>query len=770
MKVCPQCGKAFDDSSDVCAVDHTELTLIDPADPDPMLGRLLDGRYRLIRKIGQGGMGAIYRAVHTGISRTCAVKLLTSLSTGNDDAIARFKREAKNSSRIDNVHAVTIHDFGQTEDGLLFLVMELIDGQPLSRLIADQRVLPVDRVVHITSQIAEALAAAHALGIVHRDLKPDNVMITRRGSDADFVKVLDFGIAKTVADEGADNLTKTGFVLGTPVYMSPEQLMGENLDGRSDIYSLAIIAYEMLSGRLPFEGENPQAVMMKRVMSEPIRLGAAAPAVSESVERAVMDGLQRDRNSRTSEVQAFADGLSWALHSGTQVMGGAVTGRLGGPSAPRPTSERANYETRSDSGGAFPGQPPSAMSPAHDGVKAFAATELTFSPESPNRISLTRNPQPAIGDSAGNLPDQTNDSRDAEVFSKASKGSSKMIWGGGVAVVAVIAIFLYLVFSPSSSSGFSLVVKGVPAGSQVFINEGRRDAVANDGGLKLSGLDPGTVNLRVSHEGFADFITTITGAKGEVRTCDAQLLPEIDYAGQMTPIPAGEFEMGSDNFEADERPAHKVVLPAYYIDKCEVSNAQYKKFCEETHHAAPPNPVWDANYLTEKPEYPVLGVTFEDALAYASWAGKRLPTEAEWEKAASWDPIAARKHLYSWGDDSPAGRANIATGKPVPVTEANKDRSPYGVLNMSGNALEWVDAPYKPYEGNEKADSDYNLDDRVVRGATFLNATRYNEARTSYRNHLPRIFPPGKSAPVGFRCAVSANDSRIQSRLQARTK
>src|SRR5258706_14256014 len=201
MKVCPQCGKAFDDSSDVCAVDHSELTPIDPTDPDPMLGRLLDGRYRMIRKIGQGGMGAIYRAVHTGISRTCAVKLLTSLSTGNDDAIARFKREAKNSSRIDNVHAVTIHDFGQTEDGLLFLVMELIDGQPLSRLIADQRVLPVDRVVHITSQIAEALAAAHALGIVHRDLKPDNVMITRRGSDGDFVKVLDFGIAKTGADE-----------------------------------------------------------------------------------------------------------------------------------------------------------------------------------------------------------------------------------------------------------------------------------------------------------------------------------------------------------------------------------------------------------------------------------------------------------------------------------------------------------------------------------------------------------------------------------------
>lgn len=768
MKVCPQCGKAFDDSSDVCAVDHTELTLIDPTDPDPMLGRLLDGRYRLIRKIGQGGMGAIYRAVHTGISRTCAVKLLTSLSTGNDDAIARFKREAKNSSRIDNVHAVTIHDFGQTEDGLLYLVMELIDGQPLSRLIADQRVLPVDRVVHITSQIAEALAAAHALGIVHRDLKPDNVMITRRGSDADFVKVLDFGIAKTVADEGADNLTKTGFVLGTPVYMSPEQLMGENLDGRSDIYSLAIIAYEMLSGRLPFEGENPQAVMMKRVMSEPIRLGAAAPSVSESVERAVMDGLQRDRNSRTSEVQAFADGLSWALHSGTQVMGGAVTGRLGGPSAPRPTSDRANYETRSESGGAFTGQPPSAMSPAHDGVKAFAATELTFSPESPNRISLTRNPQPAISDDAGRLHDQTNDSRDAEVFSKPGKSPSKLIWGGGVAVVAVIAVILYLVLSPSSSSGFSLVVKGAPPGSQVFINEARRDAESTSGGLKVSGLDPGTVNVRVSHEGLTDFITTITGAKGDVHQCDAQLLPEIDYSGPMVPIPAGEFMMGDDNHEADERPAHKSTLRAYYIDKYEVTNAQYKKFCDETHKPYPLGVEFDANYFVGAPDYPVL-VSIDDALSFAAWAGKRLPTEEEWEKAASWDPVAQKKRKYPWGDDFSPERASVGRGHTVAETEATGDRSAYGVVNMAGNVSEWVDAAYGPYEGNPLRDPNYAKGDRVARGGTYLKASQPESARTSRRSPFPRFPPPGKTPPIGIRCVLSADDPKIQPLLRARS-
>lgn len=768
MKVCPQCGKAFDDSADVCASDHSELILIDPADPDTMLGKLLDGRYRLIRKIGQGGMGAIYRAVHTEMSRTCAIKLLTGLSPGNDDAIARFKREAKNSSRIDNVHAVTIYDFGQTQDGLLFLVMELIDGQPLSRLIADQRVLPIDRVVHITSQIAEALAAAHALGIVHRDLKPDNVMIMRRGSDTDFVKVLDFGIAKTVADEGGDNLTKTGFVLGTPVYMSPEQLMGENLDGRSDIYSLAIIAYEMLSGRLPFEGENPQAVMMKRVMSEPIRLGAAAPSVSESVERAVMAGLERDRDTRTSEVQAFATGLSWALHSGTQVMGGAVTGRLGEPGPPRITNDRASYNTRAESGGGFTGQPSSVVSPAPDGVRAFAATEISFSPENPNRNALTPPPQKAIIEH----DDERSDSLDADVLSKPRRGASKLIWGGGVLVVVVIAVILYLVIPGNSSSGFSLVVKGAPPGSRVFINEAPRGAAASDGALKVSGLDPGQVILRVSHEGFADFITTVTGAKGETQTCQAQLLPEIDYNGQMVPIPVGEFLMGDDSHEADERPAHKVTLPAYYIDKYEVTNTQYKKFCDATGQPYPPNPPFDNDYLNSSPDSPVISVSWDDAAAFASWAGKRLPTEEEWEKAASWDSTNQKKRSWPWGNEPNQSAANIATDRTAPVTRYPGDVSAYGVFDMGGNAAEWVNDFYGPYVGNERPDPSYGQKARVMRGGSYKSGS-LDEARTTSRNYIPVALDPLKikrTGPIGFRCAISADDTRVQKSLQQRMK
>ena len=776
MKICPQCGNAYDDPIAVCPSDRSDLIFIDPSDRDRMLGQLLDGRNRLIRKIGEGGMGAIYRAVHVENLRICAIKLMTNVSPGNDDAIARFKREARNSVRIDSVHAVTVYDSGQTDEGLLFLAMEFIDGKPLSRVIAEQRVLPIERVVHMTNQIAEALAAAHALPMIHRDLKPDNIMITRKGANTDFVKVLDFGIAKALADPGGDNLTKTGFVLGTPVYMSPEQLLGEELDPRSDIYSLAIIVYEMLSGKLPFEGDNPQAVMMKRVMSEPVRLRAVAPSLSESVERAVMAGLERNRDSRTPTVEAFASELSSVLYSGTQIMGGVVTGPLAPPGEGRSTAQWSGPQTRVDSSPAFTGQAEASRLESN----TWAPTEMTQAPVLAQRAEPTppqiAPPPTATFAAPVTVRDMPPAPRVDQVITKPERSGAKWVLLGGALILAVIAVIVYIVLrlgpgpGPSPSSGFALIVKGAPGGSQIFINDVRREATSADGTLKLSGLDPGPVNVRVSHEGFTDYTITLTGAKGETQTCEAQLLPAaIEYLGAMVPVPAGEFEMGDNNHEDNERPVHKLYLASYYIDKYEVTNAQYKEFCDKTHQPYPANLSFDPTYFESKPNYPVMGVTFQDALNYASWAGKRLPTEEEWEKAASWDPVAHKKRQYPWGDDFVAGRANIDIGQPVTVS-AGRDSSAYGVFNMAGNVTEWVNAEYKPYEGNQTPDPDYNKDERVIRGGTFGKGAKPDEARASYRRHLPRVFPTGMKAPVGIRCVVSANDSGVQASLRAATK
>jgi formylglycine-generating enzyme required for sulfatase activity len=336
--------------------------------------------------------------------------------------------------------------------------------------------------------------------------------------------------------------------------------------------------------------------------------------------------------------------------------------------------------------------------------------------------------------------------------------------------ILIVGAVLYVAFVSGSSTGFTLVVNGAPPDSQIFVNGSSRDAVVADGGLKVVGLKPGPAYIRVSHEGYADFTTRVTGVKGEVQSCEAQLLHEIDYNGEMVPIPAGEFVMGDDNHETDERPAHPVNLPAYYIDKYEVTNAQYKKFCEDTRHPNPPNPPFDPNYFLGKPDYPVLGVTIDEARSYASWAGKRLPTEEEWEKAAAWDAVAQKKRQFPWGDEFDAGHANIGTDQPNPVTQPNGDRSQYGVLNMAGNAGEWVEAPYKPYKGSEMLDPEYAKDEIVMRGGTFYHASTQGESRASYRNHLPRVFPKGLSVPVGIRCVVPADDPRIQQFTNMRSK
>lgn len=309
MKTCPQCNRVYDDTAEVCVEDGTLLV----TQNDPLIGQLLAGRFRLTEKIGQGGMGAVYKAIQVKIERVCAVKLLTSTAGGDSQlAVTRFSREAQMASHIDNPHAVTIYDFGESEGGAFFLAMEYVDGESVSQILERDRPLPLARVVHIIRQIAEALASAHALGIVHRDLKPDNVMITQKGSETDYVKVLDFGIAKAVADDARDKLTETGFVLGTPIYMSPEQLSGEKLDARSDVYSLALIAYEMLSGRLPFEGGNAQAITIKRVTTDPIPLRTFAASLSPEIERVIMSGLTRDPCLRTPTVELFARDLGAA--------------------------------------------------------------------------------------------------------------------------------------------------------------------------------------------------------------------------------------------------------------------------------------------------------------------------------------------------------------------------------------------------------------------------------------------------------------------------
>ncbi|MEN3334062.1 MAG: eukaryotic-like serine/threonine-protein kinase [Blastocatellia bacterium] len=784
MKKCPQCSQTFDDRYTVCPTDNTELV----ADAgDPMLGRLLDHRYRLTKKIGEGGMGAIYQAVHTEMGRTCAIKLLAPITTGREEALARFKREAKMASCIDNPHAITIYDFGVAENGLLFLAMEYIDGRPLSGVIAEHRMLPIDRVVHITNQIAEALAAAHTLGIVHRDLKPDNVMITRKGGDNDYVKVLDFGIAKTVADDSADNLTKTGFVLGTPVYMSPEQLLGEKLDGRSDIYSLAIIVYEMLSGKLPFIGDNQQSVMMKRITGLPVPLRSIAPQVSESVERCVMQGLAREPDERVMDAQAFAEALSAATHGGTGMLGKGVTRRISEQATDGKTMVWATGNT-TEADTALPAGHDAtlildALSTVQSGPGTNAMTQPPADYQTRPQTADQLPPPPATLPVAPHLPPPLGLTE--PLYPPATQSNKATVTGEvprrkPIALIAVIAILVLVagvaafLFLPRGGSGLTLTFKNAPPGAEVFINESSRGAIGADGTLKVADITPGQTLIKLSREGFLDFTKSVTGNKGDQQTVEALMLPlEIDYngKGKMVLIPEGEFRMGNDKGPDDEKPAHNVNLPAYYIDKYEVNNELFKRFCDEDRNGKYIKTALGDDYVPNNPKLPVFAATYEDAAEYARWAGKRLPTEEEWEKAASWDPTTKTKRPYPWGDQPDEGNANIGRSEIPKLTAGGaypKDVSFYGVFDMGGNVKEWVEGLFAPYPGSNATKVEKK---RVVRGGSF--GTRdFDTVRTTYRTPVPFEIPEASRLGMltGIRCVISVDDPKIQGYLRSRSK
>jgi serine/threonine protein kinase len=316
MLQCPRCGRQFPDDVYVCADDFTPLqadaTLAD-VPRDPLIGRVFDGKYRLDERLGGGGMGTVYRATHLLIDRVVAVKVLSQRFVGDETAQQRFRREARASGRMQHPNAVVVNDIGATDDGWLYIVMELLEGQTLRDLLAREAPLDPARAVSFMLQAAAAVGAAHDAGLIHRDLKPANIFIEQRPNLAAIAKVLDFGVAKFAVEEQDDDyntLTQVGAIIGTPRYMSPEQCSGAApLTPASDVYSLGIILYEMLTGAVPFSADAPLAVALKHVSEQPRPPREIIPSTPAELEKVVLHALAKEPRARPADGNEFRDEL-----------------------------------------------------------------------------------------------------------------------------------------------------------------------------------------------------------------------------------------------------------------------------------------------------------------------------------------------------------------------------------------------------------------------------------------------------------------------------
>ncbi|MDQ8165019.1 MAG: protein kinase [Gemmatimonadota bacterium] len=352
---CPTCGTIYADDAKFCTKDGGRLLPHGPgaapmAPPDPrattprlntspagakpvinhsnMAGQVLDGRYAIVKKVGEGGMSFVYLAHDVSTNERYAIKILSPALSKDENSMARLRREASLGIRLAHPNVCNIVRLGETEDGLVYVVMPYVEGDILADVNHRLGVIPLAQAVEWIVQICEGLNVAHELKIVHRDLKPENIMICKKPDGTQYAVVMDFGLAKERKAGGElEKLTATGIILGTPEFMSPEQLRGKPLDPRTDVYSLTLMMYEMLTGKLPFEGRTQQEMMIARLRADPIPLRQRRPGMEfpEAVEKVLGRGMARAPEDRYATTLEFADDLKAAVGGDS---GGGVLGRI----------------------------------------------------------------------------------------------------------------------------------------------------------------------------------------------------------------------------------------------------------------------------------------------------------------------------------------------------------------------------------------------------------------------------------------------------------
>jgi len=654
--------------------------------------------YHIVEKLGQGGMAEVFRAYDTRLERDVAIKIVRKGAIPPEDLeriLKRFEREAKSLAKFMHANIVPVFDYGEYQ-GAPYLVMAYLPGGTLSQFLRERgnRPLPAAQAAEMLLPIADALSYAHKRGVIHRDVKPSNMLITEEG----VMMLSDFGIAKLLEEDL--KITQTNMLVGTPDYMAPEQWQ-HNVYPASDQYALGVVFYEMITGVKPFHAETPAAIIIKQA-SEPLpRPSLLVPGVPDEAEKLLFKALARQPQERYEDMVAFRQALrrltETNLRKAEPVTAAAV----------QPTAPKAMLTTLEEEGETFDQLAPVSKPAVKPAGQAKPPVRTLREPDPSTNTapvkSIAPAPRPAYSD--------------AVTDTISNKMKSKIpFWLPWLGVVVLVVGFL------------------MAAANDWFAPQAYIPPVATATQLPTN-IPAATTTLEVG--------------------IGSSMIRESDGM-EMVYMPGGEFTMGSGLYE-DEKPIHDIYLDAYWIDKYEVTNAQYA-ICVADGTCSRPSSVksYTRGSYYGNPDYedfPVIYVNWSQADTYCRWAGGRLPTEAEWEKAAR--GTDARK--YPWGESAPTcslanfGGTGGCVGDTSAVGSYPAGASPYGAMDMAGNVWEWVadwyDSDYYSKSPLQNPTGPASGSYRVLRGGSWRSTGYF--VRSANRI---RLNPNNTGNVSGFRC------------------
>lgn len=677
---------------------------------------LVADTYLVESLIREGGMGRVYRAMHTQLNqRVCLKTLRPDLAQGPDAQllIERFKLEAHAAGKLDHPNIVRILDFGQDSAGQLYLAMEFVDGQDLEQLLKDAYPLGEERVCHIMAQVLDALDEAHAQGVVHRDLKPGNIMVEQRPDAPDFVKVVDFGIAKV---EGASKLTATGFVTGTAQYMAPEQASGQAIDARTDVYSAGCVLYELVTRTIPFTDEHATSMMYAHVNTppEPPRVRRPEVVISRDLEALILRALRKNPDERPRTAAAFRDELR-------ELERKARTRRLQAAQE----SERARRE---DEAAALSSRLAALQDPA---VPPASSAPLTMM-----------------------LPA-------GEALPPRRTQASPLLLASVAIAAASLTLAAYVTFhqpSPEPPQALAAVVPApAPGEMEVAPPDAAPPLPSEEAPIEEPVFpqkkEPARRNVVRKQAPSPD------AERGQEPASRPEAEPSVPAvarqarkpAESMVRLAAGTAVIGctddTPDCPSDAQPVLKYDLKSFRIDRQEVTAADYL-LCVQAGACSAPRKGEGCIGLSASQRRPVNCVTWTQADAFCKWRGARLPSEFEWERAAR----GLDGRVYPWGNAPPTCKhatfGDCGGGGPAVVGTRSAGATPDGIHDLASNVREWTDTFYSrgtyvvgraPLSGTG----------RVVRGGSYQNNTARSLAAWSRDG-----FAEDRSYPnLGFRCA-----------------